>query len=179
MVLKSIMLRQSANSELQILYITVWTSKYIWCGEFVGPMYSNACKNYLCVVWSIQCNLAAGYAIQHIRCLSQARINGEGCVRKGIRRKMVGMAEVGALISQDGVAVHPNCWCLCLCYLHFAPIKSRRWQTTMSVVGECFFWYWLTQVVPDKFQRAIKRLCVMRLHSVCWTYLVCMLILTI
>ena len=30
--------------------------------------------------------LAAGYAIQHIRCLSQARINREGCVRKGIRR---------------------------------------------------------------------------------------------
>jgi len=33
---------------------------------------------------------------------------------------MVGMAEVGAPISQDGVAVHPNCWCVCLCYLHFA-----------------------------------------------------------
>jgi len=24
-------------------------------------------------------------------------------------------------ISQDGVAVHPDCWCVCLCYLHFAP----------------------------------------------------------
>ena len=35
--------------------------------------------------------------------------------------KMVGMAEVGAPISQDGVAVHPDCWCICLCYLHFAP----------------------------------------------------------
>jgi len=35
--------------------------------------------------------------------------------------KMVGMAEMGALISLDGVAVHPDCWCLCLCYLHFAP----------------------------------------------------------
>jgi len=31
------------------------------------------------------------------------------------------MAEVGAPISQDGVAVHPDCWCVCLCYLHFAP----------------------------------------------------------
>ena len=76
-------------------------------------------------------NLAAGYASQHIRCLSQARINREGCVRKGIRHKMVGMAEVGAPISQDGVAVHPDCCCLCLCYLHFAPIKSRRWRTTI------------------------------------------------
>jgi len=34
---------------------------------------------------------------------------------------MVGMAEVGAPISLDGVAVHPDCLCVCLCYLHFAP----------------------------------------------------------
>jgi len=35
--------------------------------------------------------------------------------------KMVGMAEMGAPISLDEVAVHPNCWCVCLCYLYFAP----------------------------------------------------------
>ena len=35
--------------------------------------------------------------------------------------KMVGMAQVGAPLSQDGMAVHPDCWCVCLCYLHFAP----------------------------------------------------------
>jgi len=28
---------------------------------------------------------------------------------------------VAAPISLDGVAVHPDCWCICLCYLHFAP----------------------------------------------------------
>jgi len=33
-------------------------------------------------------------------------------------------------------------------------------MTTMSLVGECFFWYRLTRVVPDKFHRAVKRLCV-------------------
>ena len=33
-------------------------------------------------------------------------------------------------------------------------------MTTMSVVGECFFWYLLTRVVADKFHRAVKRLCV-------------------
>jgi len=33
-------------------------------------------------------------------------------------------------------------------------------MTTMIVVGECFFWYRLTRVVPDRFHRAIKRLCV-------------------
>jgi len=27
----------------------------------------------------------------------------------------------GAPISLDEVAVHPDCWCVCLCYLHIAP----------------------------------------------------------
>jgi len=35
--------------------------------------------------------------------------------------KTVGMTEVVAPISLAGVAVHPYCWCICLCYLHFAP----------------------------------------------------------
>ena len=30
------------------------------------------------------------------------------------------MAEVGTPISEDAVAVHPDCWCVCLC-LHSAP----------------------------------------------------------
>jgi len=34
--------------------------------------------------------------------------------------KMVVMVEVGSPINLDGVAVHPDCWCICLCYLHFA-----------------------------------------------------------
>jgi len=33
-------------------------------------------------------------------------------------------------------------------------------MTTMRVVGECFFWYRLTRVFPDKFHRGVKRLCV-------------------
>jgi len=39
-------------------------------------------------------------------------------------------------------------------------------MTTMRVVGECFFWYRLTRVFPDKFHRAVKRLCVV----CCWPY---------
>jgi len=35
--------------------------------------------------------------------------------------KMLGMAEVGVPISQDGKAVHPDCWYVCPCYLYFAP----------------------------------------------------------
>ena len=33
-------------------------------------------------------------------------------------------------------------------------------------MGECFFWYWLTRVVLDKIQRAVKRLCVCGYHFV-------------
>ena len=66
-------------------------------------------------------NEATGYASQHIWCLSQARINWEGCVRNGIRRKNGGDGRVGASISLDEVAVHLDCWCFFLCYLHFAP----------------------------------------------------------
>jgi len=32
-------------------------------------------------------------------------------------------------------------------------------MTTIGV-SECFFWYQLIAVVPDKIQRALKRLCV-------------------
>ena len=35
--------------------------------------------------------------------------------------KMMGMAEMEAPISLDRVAVHTDCWCVCLCYLHVAP----------------------------------------------------------
>jgi len=34
--------------------------------------------------------------------------------------KMVGIAEMGAPISLDRVAVHSDCWCICQCCLHFA-----------------------------------------------------------
>ena len=34
------------------------------------------------------------------------------------------------------------------------------WWPRWVWVGECFFWYQLTLVVPDKFHRAIKWLCV-------------------
>jgi len=46
-------------------------------------------------------NQASRYAIQHIWCISQARINWEGCGRKGIH-KIGGMMEVGELIVWMG-----------------------------------------------------------------------------
>jgi len=43
-------------------------------------------------------------------------------------------------------------------------------MTTMRVVGECFFCYRLTRVFPDKFHRAVKRLCCV---CVCFVVLAC------
>jgi len=62
------------------------------------------------------------------------------------------MAEVEASLTLDGVAVHPDCWYICLCYLHFAPENPED--------GEMYRLVPLTWVVPDKVQRAVKWLCV-------------------
>jgi len=62
----------------------------------------------------IKFNQAIRYASQHIWYLFQARINWEGCARKGIRHKNGGDGRDGAPISLDGVAVHPDCLCVCL-----------------------------------------------------------------
>ena len=45
--------------------------------------------------------------------------------------KMVGMAEMEAPISLDGVAVYRDCWCVCLLF-SFCTRKSRRWQNIPS-----------------------------------------------
>jgi len=47
--------------------------------------------------------------------------------------KMVGIAEMGAPISLDMVAVHPGCWCICLCYLHFAPENPEDGEMNLVV----------------------------------------------
>jgi len=49
---------------------------------------------------------------------------------------MVGMAEVGAPISLDGVAVHPDCWCICLCYLHFAAENPEDGEMYLLVLAD-------------------------------------------
>jgi len=53
--------------------------------------------------------------------------------------KMVGMAEVGKPISLDKVELHPDCRCICLCYLHFAPENlqdgEQRYDIWVSPMG--------------------------------------------
>jgi len=63
-------------------------------------------------------NQATGYASQHIWCLSQVRINWEVVPGRASGIKMVGMAEMGAPIRLDGVAVYPDCWCVVIFILH-------------------------------------------------------------
>jgi len=72
-------------------------------------------------------------------CLSQARINWEGCSRKSIRDKMGGIDGGGLLISPDVVA--PN-----RIVSVFLLLSSLAPQSP----EEAFFWHQLTQVVPGK-----------------------------
>jgi len=48
---------------------------------------------------------------------------------------MVGMAEVEAPISLDRVTVHPDCWCICLCCLHFAPENQEDGEMYLLVLA--------------------------------------------
>ena len=66
-----------------------------------------------------------------ILCISQARINWEGCGRKGIRQKMGVMMEVVALIAHMWWLLDGFRWiCLLLC---FCSIKYR-WRTVYRLV---------------------------------------------
>jgi len=95
---------------------------------------------------------ASTYAIQHIWCLSQARINWEGCDRKGIWRKIWWMMEVGASMVRMGW--HPAGLSVHMPLLSSPHLITSRMMTdshTFQVwVGECLFWYRPTRVVPDK-----------------------------
>jgi len=61
----------------------------------------------------------------------------------------VGMTEMGAPISLDGVAVVGVS--ACIIFILYQKIQK---------MVKCTFWYQLTQVVLDKVQRAVKWLCV-------------------
>jgi len=46
-------------------------------------------------------------------------------------------------------------------------------MTTIGVIGECFFCYRFTRVVPDKIQRAVKWLCVLFRNKTGFSYFRC------
>ena len=58
-----------------------------------------------------------------------SQTNWEGCVRKGIRHENGGTVEVGAPISLDGVAVHPDCCCVCcVIFILLQKIQKMDWD---------------------------------------------------
>jgi len=61
--------------------------------------------------------------------------------------KMVGMAEMGVPISLDGVAVYPDCWCICLCYLHFAPENPEDGEMYLLVPARAIKWLYVVCVI--------------------------------
>jgi len=77
------------------------------------------------------------------------------CARKGIWHKNGGMAEMGAPISLDGVAVHLDC-CVSACVIFILHQKIQN-------MAKGTLW-----VVPDKVQRAVKWLCVFVCVCVWW-----------
>jgi len=78
-----------------LLHVVCCGISFVWLHGYVG------CNKYVVILT----NQASRYAIQHIWCLSQARINWEGCGRKGIRRKIgEGDDGGGGIDGPDGVA---------------------------------------------------------------------------
>jgi len=117
------------------------------------------CPCCCCYFASLMTEQANKYASQHIWWLSQARINWKSFARKGIRHKNGGDGKDGALISLDEVAVHPDCWCVCLHYLHFAPENPEEGKMYLLALA----YLCCPRQSPE---RAVKWLC-MWLVSIC------------
>jgi len=48
---------------------------------------------------------------------------------------MAGKVEVGAPVSLDWVAVRLDCWCICLCYVHFTPENPEDGKMYLLVLA--------------------------------------------
>jgi len=101
---------------------------------------------------------ASRYAIQHIWCLSQARINWEGRGRKGIRHKTGWMMEVGASMVQ--MSWHPAGLSVHLPLLSSPRLIKSRMMTDYHNM----FQVWVGECLG---QRAVKRLYVCVCVCVC------------
>jgi len=103
-------------------------------------------------------NKATGYASQHIWCMSQARINWEGCVRKGSALTLLDERQEGHLACKK-LSGGMLAWLSGMrCNLHMAqqmplPLTISSSSKSRLVLP---FWYLLTSVVPDKFQKSSK-----------------------
>jgi len=154
---------------LFIVYLTFLAQARTYFAEvwlqFVICMSPRFLTYFLLMHFCVGLNQATRYASQHIWCLSQARINWEGCVRKGTRHKNGGDGRGGAPVSWMGwQSIQIVGASTCVIFILHQKIQK---------MVKCTFWYWLTQVIPDKVQRAIKWLVVVPQNKWClWpTYL--------
>jgi len=88
-------------------------------------------------------NQATGKCNPAFLCLSQARINWEGCSRKGIRRKSGGFDGGGLLIGPDGVT--PT-------RIVRVSVLSDTLLSSLAPLSpeKAFFWHRITWVIPEK-----------------------------
>jgi len=73
----------------------------------VVPEKTQTAVKWLCVCVVNRQNQATGHATQHTWCLSQSRINSEGCDRKGIQHENGGDYGDGGTDTLDEVASSP------------------------------------------------------------------------
>jgi len=97
--------------------------------------------------------LPPGMQASIIWCLSYARINWEGCARKGIRCKNGGDGRDGGhqFVWMGQQSIRTVGVSACVIFILHQKIQK---------MAKCTFWYQLTRVVLDKVHRAVKWLCV-------------------
>jgi len=109
-------------------HCSVLFHSYLLGGDTAMPhgLHTRLCHTFLVLEFAqlilgkivLESCQATRCASQHIWCLSQARINWEGS------RVVPGRASSvkwWGWQRSGWVAVHLDFWCVCLCYLHFAP----------------------------------------------------------
>jgi len=74
---------------------------------------------------------------------------------------MMGMTEMVAPISLDGVAVHTDFWCICLCYLHFAPENPEDGEMYLLVLAHPH----CPGQSPESCEMGVCCMCVSRFQS--------------
>jgi len=126
------------------------------CTVFPGP----PCRNWLGLtfwkqwhLWLLQANEAMQRVLETSGTLSGSSTGKQSTVGTWNLRNYIIYNNHYSQVRQN---LNKFVWTLVRLEMCTAPIHI--WLQCW--VGECFFWYRLTWVVPDKFHRAVKRLCV-------------------
>jgi len=138
---------------MSVLQCCWYAATLLLCTWLLRKFGYNAGMSWIPISWNWLLRPSHRYASQHIWCLSQARINWEGCARKGIRRKNGGDSRGGRhqLVWIWWQSIRIVGASACVIFILHQKIQK---------MAKCTFCYQLTWVVRDKVQRAVKWLCV-------------------